>query len=278
MVTPYSEDSNKPYKLGTKEGKSMYDKATESLYSEGETKFNCETIQIQPFINRLKDRHIKCGFGVRIAVTKTVNGLQYTEYYDMLRDYGKYSLEEAQAFARRKYLGKKTKEAQVDIMIYMCIIRSLDQDTYDMIITERHRYELIDEGSGDTHCSGIVLHKLLIIRSKMSTALDPATLKVQLSMAAAKYAELGHNTPELEKWMVTNRTFLRIQGHESTDILAHMTRALKSHPDQELTQYITNWADNKSDNGIAYTEHEMIKAFRAKEEHMAATSETDRLL
>ena len=255
-LTPYQKPDKKAFKWHKKTDKAIYTKATSPLFHALETKFGLKSSEVPDMVDRCVDRCTECNITMWVIVHRSYGTHNTQEQVNVFTQHGQYSLEDATDHVMT-YAGKPTREAQIDVMWYTAIMSSLTPEAVIQANADRNKFVISRKGKPD-HCSGTILFKLVLNRAKVNTTMDPEVVKTMISRAASKFASMNYNLDAFKTWFSEMMKHLHSSGTTSSDALSHVMMALKSTPEKEVSDYISQWEDRKKDSMEDYTPEEAI--------------------
>jgi len=220
-----------------------YNKATTSLFSNEDNKFDLSLSKVQNFMERLRDRERKYDISVlevpatMADVTKPIIQAKTVHFCD---HHGEVSLRVLHAFAET-YVGVACRAAQDDEILLQCLNASITEDAYNTLNADASQFTI-----RKAKC-GLLMLKVMLQETAIDVSVAPDLVRKELSNAKVKFLELKCDVREFNKWINLKMTQLTQRGETSTDVRTHVIEAYKTSSQPDFVNYITQLTDKMRD-------------------------------
>ena len=239
----------------------LHSKAIAGLYGDKDAdKYDLDPANTQTLLNLVYDRGVNYNISVlQVPQTMAQVSMANPQRINMCKQHGEINRELITAFART-YLNTNTRLAQDDNILVLMIQNSLTKKAYQTITTDRSEYEV------DGRACGLMMLKAVLEESAIETSVDPDLIRIEISMAASKFANLNFNVRAFNEWIKLKVSQLLQCGQESTDVKPHIFSAYLSSNDQDFVTYIKTLRDQARDNPSSAFTYKTLMS-RAKDKY-----------
>lgn len=273
-LNPAAAAGNGVLDYSNKLHKAHYIHTTKSLYNDKETKFDLTEERLQDFLTALKERTDACEVSpidVPVDLADPING----EHLNYIDSHGQFTKEHLRAYVVT-YLGQHNRGAQDDYMLYQLLVSSLSHEAFGELSCNEDEY-VHETAAGVRHKSGILLLAYVLTESAADAAVDPDTIRKELSHATIKFKELKHNVDEFNAWISLKVKQLRRHGQSSTDLRTHLMSAYRTSEDKEFVLYINALKDDIRDNRRTLSPKDIMSKAKKKSEDLEKERKFDGL-
>lgn len=216
----------------TKDGKQLFDSATEELPS----KFDCQEPNIYTFLNELQDRIRLAGWNEAAGdIISTPTG-QSRALKNLIENYGEVAHEDILNHAQT-YYSQNTRKAQNAYNMYLCIKKSLTDEVIAKIAVESEKYVINGIGNGP------LLFKVIISLAAIDTRATVTHIRGNLSSLDTYIMSVNSDIERFNLHVKKNQNDLAARGQTTHDLLANLFKAYLNASDQEFTRFILTRQD-----------------------------------
>jgi len=231
----------------TREGISMFNSFSRTLYEDPSELFNVESAGLQTFLGLLQQRGNTCGwdFDVPQDVTDPLNNL-----HNMLTHHGLFDMDHLDDYSRL-FVHQQTRAAQDNMMIVKCILSSLSMPGFRKVQVWHEDWNIINRPAWP------LLLKVIIRESYIDTQATTRILRENLSSLAAKLDDFKGDIDQLNAYVKVTQDQLAARGETTTDLLANLFKGYLTSKDATFRAYI-NRKQEEYDEGTTFTVNSLM--------------------
>jgi len=232
----------------TTEGIKLYGKAVSPL----DPKYDLKSDGLFTFLQKVRNRAIEQDWEniLRIAVPPaTPIAGQAAPIYNIVTEYGRMSMANVDASARRTYAFAQNRNAQNSHQLFQFLYRSMDDAAQARIGVHESDYLIFEPATPTVQMfNGALYLKTIIGLAHIDTRATASHIRQSSGKLPAKIAELDYDITEFNDYVKLQRSALMSRGEESTDLLVNLFEALGSVPDPSFQTYVERIKDDYDEN------------------------------
>ena len=240
----------------TAEGKKLYSKATQSLYSSTVDYYDGKAEKLSAFLFKLKTRSQEYGWLEGGILEVDVGTVAAPVVVNMLDNYGEISLAQVQAHAGT-YVAQQNRAAQDSMMLFQCIMQSLTTECLDNVRNKAAAYTINGIPSGTS------LVWLLIQEARMDTNATIKRITGQIANLPEYMQRVKSDVAKFNLHVEDLVAQLAARGLTSNELLINLFQAYQMCEDEVFKRYIEA-KENQYDDGLAMTETELMQVALTK--------------
>ena len=229
----------------------QYYKATSPLDST--EKFDGQANKIRLFLAHIEDRAQQ--FNWQSILTIPV-GLPPTSY-NLIRDYGRMSLQDVQAKALT-YVRIQGREAQDSYMLYNFLIESLTDSFKAQVLLYEQDYTITPIGGQPAMKDGPTLLKRLIMLTYIDNRATTAHIRETLIDMATQLIHLQGDITSFNDWVREQVRQLAARGTGAPDLLTYLWKTYLQAPAAEFKRYIKTLKAEYKDERQDYSAEQLM--------------------
>ena len=226
----------------TKEGISLYNSFTRSLYEDPADLFNVEAAGLQTFLALLQHRGNTSGWDFDIPQD---NANIHANLMSLLSNHGRFTMDHLDTYSQA-FIFQQSRAAQDNMMIVKCIIASLSLPGFRKIQVWHDSW----------HINGLpaypLLIKVIIRESYIDTQATTRILREHLSSLPVKLDELKGDIDQLNAFVKVTEDQLLARNETTNDLLANLFKGYLSSRDITFRRYIEKKQEDY-DDGTPFT-------------------------
>ena len=229
----------------------QYYKATSPL--DATEKFDGQPNKIRLFLAHVEDRAQQFNWQSILTISA---GLPPTSY-NLVRDYGRMSLQDVQAKALT-YVGIQGREAQDSYMLYNFLIESLTDSFKAQVLLYEQDYTITPLGGQPAMKDGPTLLKRLIMLTYIDNRATTAHIRETLIDMANQLTNLQGDITSFNDWVREQVRQLAARGTSAPDLLTYLWKTYLQAPDAEFKRYIKTLKAEYEDERQDYSAEQLM--------------------
>lgn len=220
----------------TKEGISLYNSFTRSLYEDPADLYNVEAAGLQTFLALLQHRGNTSGWDFEVPQNLT-NPLG--DLLNLLTHHGRFDMDYLEQFSAT-FITNQSRAAQDNMMIVKCVIASLSLPGFRKIQVWHETWHINGRPAFP------LLIKVIIREAYIDTQATTRILRESLSSLPTKLDDFKGDIDQLNSFVKVTQDQLRARNETTSDLLANLFKGYLSSRDQTFRRYIEKNNNNKS--------------------------------
>ena len=249
---PGQRNAGKIIDYDTKNGRDHYEKATAVLDSET---YDCGADGFFQFSKDLARRAQEFGWSRKGGIGWMKKG---DEKVNIFTDYGRLTLAEVKVHAAT-YMSTESRKSQDDLMLYTCIMNSLDRSGKLKINVRENDFKIGEEKLP----SGVTLFKIVVQESHIDSNATTAVIRGKMQNLSAYMQEVGNDIQKFNNYVIVLMESLAARGETSSDIMFHLFTAYGTCSDQLFVKYMEDRLSEYED-GKEFTWRQIMEKALAK--------------
>ena len=236
----------------TSTGVKLYSKVTLAL----PTMFSLSKPNICVLLNELETRANEYGWATVLSVN--VSDQVNPVLRNLISDHGRITLDEVNAHSTT-YIAQQNHQVQNNYQLYLCLTKSLDEETKKHMANEHHRYTII-AGNQMFQCGASYL-KLLLSKAEVDTQATASHIRrnlAHLSMYMKGTAKF--DVTVFNEYVRDNVSTLISHGETSDDLMTNLFLGYLACSDKKFVEYIERNKDAYDEGSDLTPEALMTKA------------------
>ena len=236
----------------TSTGAKLYSKVTSAL----PTTFSLSKPNIRVLLNELETRANEYGWATVLSVN--VGDQANPVLRNLITDHGRITLDAVNAHSMT-YIAQQNRQAQNNYQLYLCLTKSLDEETKKRMANEHHRYT-ITAGNQAFQCGASYL-KLLLSKAEVDTRATASHIRRNLAHLSTYMKETAQfDVTVFNEYVRDNISTLTSRGETSDDLMTNLFLGYLACSDKKFVEYIERIKDGYDEGSDLTPEALMTKA------------------
>ena len=235
-----------------KEDVKIYHSAVKTLYSNSDELYGCTPGDFLDFMHLVGNRANQQGWtNGFLMIPRNINN-PGGERTSLIHKHGKLSYGMIKLH-KMSYIAGQTRDAQNTVMLYECLMNSLNKQGRLKVQTERDKFHITVPGSNKVFWSGPLLLKVIIDKGSVNSHAALTAIREQMTSLDTYISEIKYNIEMFHahvKALVEQR---HSRGGENQDLTFYLFKAYRTVPGDDFVLYICNLRNEYNKGRIAVT-------------------------